>query len=337
MLKRLISAGLLLMLAGSAFAGDVEAVSKAINALFSTSAGLAEKGIFAAEGQRLLSLLLVILISWQGIHLALNFSPFAEVVVKIAKIGLLCGIASFMLTSTTQQNLVKGFDYLAAKAASATGAPVNMDDPAKGIQSVMATGLQTALNLWRSAPEAEDKKPWMQTIASDGLSNFLLGGLGEVIAKVAIMVLIVITLGVYCFVIASAMVLVQIGLAMAPIMVPWLLWESTAFLFNSWLKFLIVAGVTKIVSSLMLGMTWGLLEAVKTLANSAAAGPVFDEFAYLTAALLSLLMAYLMLQTYSIANGLVSGLPSVAMPNFRRPGNPSQKPSSPTRPPAPNQ
>lgn len=338
MLKRLIFAGFLMLLAGTALAGDAEAVSQAINAFFSTGAGLAEKGIFMPDGQRLMGLLTVILIAWTGIWSLFSDGGFPEALAKLIKITFTAGICVFLLKPDTQQSLVKGFDYFSARAASATGAPVNMENPAQGVQTVMSAGLNAAMSLWRSQQSTEDKKSWMQIAASEGVMNLIVASIIEGGAKVIITGLIVVTLGIYVFVIATAMVLVQIGLTMAPIMVPWLLWDATAFLFSSWLKFMVTAGVVKIVASLNLGMTWGLLEAVKTLANSASATPVFDEFAYLTAALLALLMAFLMLQTYSIASGLVSGFPSVAMPNIRRPGfGPKPASNGPTKPPATNQ
>lgn len=327
-----------LCLVGPALANDAAAVSQTINTFFSTAGGLAGKQIYLEDGKTLFKLLLLILIAWTGIFSLFSDGGFPEALAKVMRLALLAGICTFLLSQPVQQNLVKGFDYFAAKAASATGAPVDMSDPAKGVATVMSAGFSTALDLWRpvSAEESKDKRSWLQVLASEGILQLLLFSFEEGLVKVAITALVLITLAIYCFVIASSLVLTQIGLVVAPLFVPWLLWDSTAFLFNSWLRFMVTAGVVKLVAALNLGMTWGLLEEVKNLANSANSTAAFDYLAYFTALFLVMLMAFLMLQTYSIASGLVSGLPSVGMPQLPRFGGGNKPSGSGTpKPPTP--
>lgn len=337
-MKRIALFLIAICLAGSALASDTAAVSATINSFFSTAGGLAAKNLFVEDGRQLFRLLLLILIAWTGIFSLFSDGGFLEAIAKVIRLALIAGICAFLLTQTVQENLVKGFDYFAAKAASATGAPVDMSDPAKGVATVMSAGFSTALNLWRptSAEESQDKRSWLQVLASEGVLQLLLYSFEEGLIKVAISGLILITLAIYCFVIASSLVLTQIGLVVAPIFVPWLLWDATAFLFNSWLRFMVTAGVVKLIAALNLGMTWGLLEGVKKLANSANSTAGFDYLAYFTALFLVLLMAFLMLQTYSIASGLVSGIPSVGMPQLPRlgGGNKSSNSGAP-KPPMP--
>lgn len=319
-MKRLTFFLAALCLAGPVLASDTAAVSATINAFFSTAGGLASKNLFGEEGTTLKYLLALILVAWTGIFAVFSDGGFLEMMAKLVRLVLIYAICSIFLQQPVQERLVKGFDHFAAKAASATGAPVDMSDPAKGVATVMSAGFSTALNLWRpvSAEESQDKRGWLQTLASEGVLQLLLYSFEEGLIKIAITGLILITLAIYCFVIASSLVLTQIGLTVAPLFVPWLLWDATAFLFNSWLRFMVTAGVVKLVAALNLGMTWGLLEGVKKLANSASSTAAFDYFAYFTALFLTLLMGFLMLQTYSIASGLVSGLPSVGMPQLPR-------------------
>lgn len=337
-MKRLAFFLATLCLAGPVLASDTAAVSATINAFFSNAGGLASKNLFGEDGTTLMHLLALILIAWTGIFAVFSDGGFLEAMAKLIRLILIYAICSIFLQQPVQERLVKGFDYFAAKAASATGAPVDMSDPAKGVATVMSAGFETALNLWRpvSAEESQDKRGWLQTLASEGVLQLLLYSFEEGLIKIAITGLILITLAIYCFVIASSLVLTQIGLTVAPLFVPWLLWDATAFLFNSWLRFMVTAGVVKLVAALNLGMTWGLLEGVKKLANSANSTAAFDYFAYFTALFLTLLMGFLMLQTYSIASGLVSGLPSVGMPQLPRfgGGNKSGNSGAP-KPPAP--
>jgi len=339
-MKKLFFLLVILCVAGPALANDAAAVSQTINAFFSTAGGLAGKQIYVEDGKTLFRLLLLILIAWTGIFSLFSDGGFLEAVAKIVRLALIAGIVSFLLSQTVQESLVKGFDYFAAKAASATGAPVDMSDPAKGVSTVMSAGFSTAMNLWRQIPaeESQDKRSWLQQLASEGVVQFLLYSFEEGLLKILITAVILITLAIYCFVIASALVLTQIGLVVAPLMVPWLLWDSMAFVFNSWLRFMIVSGLVKLVAALNLGMTWMLLERVKEMANSPNSTAAFDYFAYFGAFFLVMLMAFLMLQTYSIASGLVTGVPSVGMPQLPRPGGNKSGGSgnTPPKPPAPN-
>lgn len=314
----------LLFAAPALAAGADQAFAQAINSFFDSASGLASMNIFEAEGKWLMGGLLTILISWTGIMSLVSDGGLPEAMAKMVRIILMAGISWFFLQADTQQKLVGGFDYMAAKAAkaAATGAPIQLDKPAQQLSATIGAGLDTALSLWKPIDDAnnQDKRDWLDITLNEGPLAFLAGNLGEGIVKALTVALIVLTLAVYGFVIASSLVLVQIGLVCAPILVPWLLWDATAFLFNSWLRFMIVAGLVRLVAALNLSMTWALLDGVKKLANTAGSTAAFDFSAYLAALLLTLLMCFLMLQTFSIASGLVSGLPSIAMPRLPSPG-----------------
>lgn len=75
MLKRYLVLGLLLSLAGSAFASDMKdlaAIDRALNALFDLTSGVASKSPLLEDGRRLFGYLLVILIAWSGIQVLLE-------------------------------------------------------------------------------------------------------------------------------------------------------------------------------------------------------------------------------------------------------------------------
>ena len=154
----------------------------------------------------------------------------------------------------------------------------------------------------------------VNSLSLEGLVAVVMEG----VMKVAISLVMLVTYCIFIAVMIMSQILVNLSLFVAPLFVPWLMWESSAFLFHGWLKFTIVAGAQKIVAAALFGLTMKLLDAVGTLSETAAASPVFDEFSYLVALLLCLVSAYMMWQTSSIAAGLVSGLPSTSM-RFRLP------------------
>jgi type IV secretory pathway VirB6-like protein len=103
-------------------------------------------------------------------------------------------------------------------------------------------------------------------------------------------------------------VMVQIGFMVMPIMVPWLVLEYSSFLFDGWLKFMISAGLTKVVGAIIFGMSTDLLTAIVNMANLAGSSQLANFGLYSAIMILSALLAYLMLQTTSIAHGLMHGI-----------------------------
>ena len=90
-------------------AGGTEAVQTVLRSILSDTSNLISGSPFMAQGQKLLQMLLVILISWKGIKLALDVSGYSQVVAEIVNIVLLWGIASFFLTATVQKQFADGF------------------------------------------------------------------------------------------------------------------------------------------------------------------------------------------------------------------------------------
>lgn len=90
-------------------AGSSEAVQAVISSVLSDTSKLISGSPFMSQGQKLLQMLLLILISWKGIKLALDVSSFNEVIADIVNVILLAGIASFFLTATVQKEFSDGF------------------------------------------------------------------------------------------------------------------------------------------------------------------------------------------------------------------------------------
>lgn len=118
---------------------------------------------------------------------------------------------------------------------------------------------------------------------------------------------------VYLLVIFMAEVLFAIAMILGPILVPWIVWEKTEWLFNGWLKFALVACFTKIIAALMVGIVATLLKSLTTLSilmqsnasylDSAVTGYVASFMVAVTAAV----AAFLMWQVPGIAQGILSG------------------------------
>lgn len=325
-LFRILLGFALLGFAQFALADDVGAIKVVINSIFDTTKGLASNSPFIEDGKRLYGVILLILISWTGIQMAMDEGGLPKAMASLIKIVLTAGIATFFLNAETQTQLIKGFDYCAAKAVNATGANLSIEDPASGIMSILATGLQSAANMW-SGPDTkgdgndnvqdnEKKRNWIQDLVSAVSLDNVVGAFSETLAKIGITLLLLVAIALFSIQLLMSQVLVNIGLILAPLFIPWLLWESSSFLFHGWLKFMIVTGVQKIVGALLFGLSIKLIDAVGALSVSADSASTFDFFAYSAALMLVLMMVGLIWQVPGIAAGLVSGMPSTSL-NFR--------------------
>lgn len=131
-----------------------------------------------------------------------------------------------------------------------------------------------------------------------------------------VILILTLTLGIYVLVNLLGDILVFIGLAIGPILIPWLLWEASEFLFNGWLKFMIAAGLIKVVSAAMLKLTQGVLggltEATKVIGESMLTDARIDILASVLMVLFAGFVGVLMWMVPNIANGLVSGNVSVS-------------------------
>jgi len=310
---------------GTAFANtatsDVTGTEQAgamVSAVFEKANSMVASSPFRETGAGLFKILLLILVSWKSIMLLLDTSSINKVIAELVGIILLAGIAQFFLLPETQTQFAKGFSDLAAQAASASGAKIDMNTPQNSITNVLGDALKSAQQLWEGPlkPQKPDVSSdtfqplkWLSDAWSDLKVSDILGNMAALLYRALIAILIVACTLIYLAQMIMSQIMVNIGLILAPIFVPWILWDATRFLFDGWIKFMIVTGVQKIVGALLFGMTVGMVNAVTNLATEAGATGALNFYAYSTAFVMVGLMALLMMQITSIASGLVSGHP----------------------------
>ncbi len=130
--------------------------------------------------------------------------------------------------------------------------------------------------------------------------------------KLGALLFMTIFLAAFLLVIFMQEILFGIALALGPILVPWLIWQRTEWLFDGWLRFTLAACFTKIVAFIMVGFITGIIIAAKTASEaikvtSGADLLAVDELAAFMIMLLSAVGAFMMWQVPSIAQGILSG------------------------------
>ena len=102
---------------------------------------------------------------------------------------------------------------------------------------------------------------------------------------------------------------IALAIALGPIMIPWVIWKPTEFIFTSWLNFLLKSSfVSLCVFSIESILRVSIVNLVN-LSDSVTQG-VNSAFVYGTVSLLSLLFSLLISKSYDIGNGLISGVSS---------------------------
>jgi type IV secretion system protein TrbL len=135
------------------------------------------------------------------------------------------------------------------------------------------------------------------------------------IMKLVTSFIIVIAMCIYMATAIMAMVSIKLVIALAPVMVPFLIFKPTAWLFDSWLKFLLGASMMKLVGAFMLSLTSGMMESMRVVAqkiDADAASGTYDTFTgdivlFATILLMAVLAGLLMAQVPSISSGLLAG------------------------------
>lgn len=307
-----------------------EAVSAIVNALVNGPSTLVSGTPFAAAGSKLLSMLLLILISWKGMRLVLDVSSFNQVVAELVQIVMLWGLASFFMASPIQQEIAKGFDDLAATAAQSAGsavgaAAIDVSSTQSMMTSAIVSGLTTSYQLFAGKTPDTSSTDSASSTSSDGwlsekmtslVTGQWLAAIANLIFRVFIALMVMGAVVVYCGQLLLSQVMVNIALILAPLLIPWIMWEASSFVFHGWLKFMIVAGVQKIVGALMFGMTSSFISQLTNFTSSVNNSSWTNFYYYAAAFVLMFILGQLMMQISSIANGLVSGMPTTA---FRAP------------------
>lgn len=134
-------------------------------------------------------------------------------------------------------------------------------------------------------------------------------------------VLLIIMMAAFLLMVFMSEAMFALALTFGPILVPWLIWKRTEWLFDGWLKFLISAIFVKLIAFWMVGFTAGIIKAVRTFANNVPVDSAVEylgvnELAAFMIAVAAALGAFLMWQVPGLAQGLISGSAGVSGKGF---------------------
>jgi len=245
---------------------------------------------------------------WAGVKCLATSKGLGEWFAECVPIFVATAVVMALLSKGSVASINSTMDVIAGALVKST-APVNMNK-AESVIPYAAKGMMASVGKVMDMPYSQTAKSAFESLTF-GIINTLLVGLMKLVTCVFLIL-------AGCTFIATAvmaMVSVTLVMALAPVMVPFLIFGPTTWLFESWLKFLIGAGMLKLVGLFMLGITDQVIDQMKIVAAEIqrdTKSMVFEEtvadvLLYGTLIFISLFSALLMSQVPSIASGILSG------------------------------
>lgn len=266
-------------------------------------------------GEAVTAFFLVLLLTWSALKNMAGGKGVGELIGDWVPILVSFGVVFLFLDKTAGEIIERTMNVI---GSSISGGSVSTLDSAlragmlpvfKAIAAVVdmprvtATSADPSGSIFSSAT-------WISWMAS--LGSIIMAAIGKVVAAF-LLVLAGVVMAAH---IIMGFVSVTLVLALAPVMVPFLMFKPLSWLFDSWLKFLLGACMLKIVALFLLNIAAGLVASVSQLAAFAAAEArvataaesfFVDLLLYGILVAFATLAALLMSQAPGIASGLMSG------------------------------
>ena len=267
-------------------------------------------------GLQILALGLGIQLAWTGVKTMMSGKGLSELLGEWIPIMISAGIIlAFIAPDPNYPNMNpllgidKMMDYVASAISSAAGAG-NSELKVDTVPNIV----QTAFNITFSA--IGDLSTIRGQTGSIDITGLLQGIVIGIMNALAILISIVLVIGAMCAYMANAImsiISIKLILALTPVMVPFLIFPPTTWIFDSWIRFFLGAGMLKIVGAFMLGLTSGMFDTLNTLSKQINVDAKSSNLDAMGADLVlfgamifvSLLAGLLMTQVPGIAGGLL--------------------------------
>lgn len=320
-------ASLLIVACGHAWADSASIAANALGAL-DTLFKEFENGIntftdataFSGLGKKIAFVLFAVVFVWGVLRNMVLGKGFMQVVPDLIQPLLLLGITVYGIDHGFGRAIRDSVLGLADQFASMAGLPgIN------GLEvSLIKAFAKTAFSLVdldiysdSGAPQASDgvlAKLWHAVEGwSSSVITFILGWIARLVGAFFLLVAGAVAAGV----VLVAKVSIALGMALAPVMMPWGIWRPTEFLLSSWIKHVVTGSMQVVVAAAIGGMVMNAatkLVAVAATFNSNEASIALA----LIVALFGALAIYLMLKVPDLAGGLVSGDGTIGIQGWSR-------------------
>ena len=299
---------------GPATPPTIENVSQLVEQLpFAVRAmSLTVADAFTTNGVYILTALTVIVVVLGTLKTMLAQGGFVDTLSDLIRAVLIWGLAAWFLRDypVIMTPLWDTFDAISNRIAEA-GAAGGTGGLPTGVAG--AAGLYQAVNRILSV---------LGTAWTGGYSSgwdravYILSGLPQILETTLLAMvaagLLVMATAVYMLVFATGKCLLAVGLALGPLLIPWIAFESTRGFFESWIRFCVSAGLYQVVATVLMKIVAPMIRYVDDWSKAmVASGTDFNADILVAGmaitALMSILITVLLLQAPYIAAALAGG------------------------------
>jgi len=296
---------------GTKYPYDASAmVGKIAGSVDSALSSITSNGALSAMGTELTAFFLVLMLVWTSVKNMAAGKGFGELIGEWVPIFVSFGLVYAMLDKDVGNLIIKTI----GKIGTIIGGQ-DLTDLGSAIKSTFTQFMSAIQKVAGMAGTASNKASsgFMDAIASFAASSsaIIFGLIVRAITAFVLIFALVISLG---HIIVGTITL-KLALALAPVMVPFLMFRPLSWIFESWLKFLISACMLRLVvgfllsiSNAIMGNTASLAQQISSEASMTAVDSMHaDILLYGMVLVYSLISTLLLMQAPSIANGLMSG------------------------------
>jgi type IV secretion system protein TrbL len=225
---------------------------------------LASNEKLKSAGKLITAFFLVAMMIWTSLKSMAGAKGLGELIGEWIPIFVAFGVVTLFLDKSAGDLIVSTMDNIGAAIGGSSMAT---------LESALTTGtkpifeaIAAVVNQPRATEGANVASEggltgWIATMAASSAS-FIMGAIAKVVTAFVLVMAGVIMMAH----VIMAFISIQLVLALAPVMVPFLMFKPLEWLFSSWLKFLLGACMLKIVVAFLLQISAGLLTGMHELA-----------------------------------------------------------------------
>lgn len=281
-------------------------------------------GVLIGDGQDLASVLLFVVVSWSIVMWVLSGDGAQALVDSFGSLTKYF-IVTILLSGwlgTVGGYLQSNVNDIAKRVAGTNSISQSVNLMVKSAEKLFARAPETCSEITTGDASGSGTTynevlcSTKETRGADvGFTDWLVmlpSVLFTLLLKMLAVVFMALMIAAYITVMFMAEILFGVALTLGPILVPWLIWQRTEWLFDGWLRFSLIASFTKIVAALMVAIVSSVIIGAKTLSEAIKVTNgmeliAVDEMAAFLMCVVSAIGAFLMWQTQGIAQGLLSG------------------------------
>lgn len=282
-----------------------EVVKQVVVKLSQVVENLSNNQTLKGAGESILAMLFALVIAW-GLVKAMMGNGFNQFVEEMIVIFLYWGIVYAFLNAGGIGAISSFIDSIASAFVGK-----DMSKLSGALENSVNTGFSAIADIV-SMPSTTTKFDMWE------ISKWIpmaINSIVQLIAKIATGIIVALALVTYIANIVISFASIALAIALAPIMVPFLIVPGTSFIFDGWLRFFITSCLMKVVGAFIMMITSKMMEKMVEVASKIDLPSNADMFQlmsanfiiYISLILIAMICASMMVMVPSLANGLVSG------------------------------